>query len=48
MKMKRKNLNPATWFDDFVPEDETDAEETEDTDENKPAKKSKGCAITVF
>lgn len=34
--------------DDFVPEDETDAEETEDTDENKPAKKSKGCAITVF
>ncbi len=34
--------------DDFVPEDETNAEETEDTDENKPAKKSKGCAITVF
>ena len=34
--------------DDFVPEDENDAEETEDTDENKSAKKSKGCAITVF
>ena len=34
--------------DDLVPADETNAEETEDTDENKPAKKSKGCSITVF
>ena len=40
------NLEPSD--DDFVPDEEPEQEETDDSDETEPAKKSKGCSITVF